>query len=409
MYKKIFKPVYFNFLFLKNNINILFRIYKKITNKEYKQDLISIVFIQTFPSGWNSVKPIFDKLILNEKFIVKVLVVPSNRDIYDKKKIDFIYNQYFKKIDNKYLIKSFDNQTNEWFNLKDLRPTYVFYNRPYDQELVNKNYRSNIVSSYSKICFLHYGYSLSNDYSNYWRNGSFIYNTSIIFAENLSKYIEYNNALRLQLFFNLTKIYNFGYPRFELLNKSTKTNYLNKNFTILWTPRWSFNDNSIDKSSFLMYNNMFYDFFKKNVNINFICRPHPLMFQSLLKSNILSKEELDKYILNISKSLNMSIDDDIDYINTIEKADLIITDYTAMIADFYHSGKQIIYLGRDNHFNNEAKEMSSSFHYASDMDSIIKLINNIRLNKHSSKPKKHTNIDNNTTNKIINVLSNEKV
>lgn len=409
MFKKIIKQAYFNFLFFKNNINILFRILNKITDKENNQDLISIVFIQTFPAAWNSVKPIFDKLILNEKFKVIVLVVPSNRDVSYKKKVDSMYNQYLKKIDNKYLIKSYDYETKKWFNIKDLRPNYVFYNRPYDQELVNKNYRSKIVSSYSKICFLHYGYSLSNDYSNYWRNGSFIYNTSIIFAENSSKYIEYKNALRLQLFFNLTKIYNFGYPRFELLKRPKKTNFLNKNFTVLWTPRWSFDHNSIDKSSFLKYYNLFYDFFKNNLNIDFICRPHPLMFQSLLNSNIMSKEELDKFIYNITNSINMSIDDDPDYINSIDKADLIITDYTAMIADFYYSQKQIIYLGRDDHFNNEAKSMSSSFHYANDIDSIIELINAIRSGKHSSKPNKYLKVNNSTTDKIINILINEKV
>ena len=348
-------------------------------------------------------------MILNKKFTVKVLVVPSNRDINDVKKIDLIYNLYFEKIHDSYLIKSFDSKNNKWFNLKSLSPSYVFYNRPYDQELVNKNYRSKNVSSYSKICFLHYGYSLSNDYSNYWRNGSFIYNSSLIFAENLSKYYEYKNALRLQCFFNLTKIYNLGYPRFELLNKSVNTKSLDKKFTVLWTPRWSFSENSIDKSSFLRFNDLFYDYFKKNVNINFICRPHPLMFQSILQSNILSKEELDTYILRIKNSINMSIDNDPDYINTINKSDLIISDYTAMLADFYHSGKQIIYLGRDDHFNNEAKEMSLSFHYADDFDSIIKLINNIRLGKYSSSIKKYPNFERNSSDKIINVLSIEKI
>ena len=95
-----------------------------------------------------------------------------------------------------------------------------------------------------------------------------IYNTSYIFAENSSKYNQYLNALRIQIFFGLTSVYNIGYPRFELLS-SNSTCFTKKSIVnILWTPRWTFDNNSIDKSSFLDYFELFIDYFKKNKNIN---------------------------------------------------------------------------------------------------------------------------------------------
>lgn len=376
--KNIFRFLFYNYLYLKNNLNFLRRIAFHIIKPKKKNLFVKeVIFIQTHPASWNSVKPVFDKLSNNESFDVKVLVIPTKEMLNNEIALDEYYQKYTKMISVNFLIFSFNFSNKTWYDLKTKPPYYIFFNRPYDSELPNSKYRSRNLTIYSKICFLHYGYSLSNNYSKFWKNESFIYNTDLIFAENSTKYYEYTKSLAPQIILGLTNVFDIGYPRFELIKRSTIKSKKDEYTTILWTPRWTFNENSIDKSSFLDYVNLFIDYFKINLNYKLICRPHPLMFSNLLQKNIIDIKEYNSIIESFNKTKNISFDFSPDYINSINESDIIISDYSALIADFFVSNKPLIYLGKDTHFNREAELMAKTFYKAKSFDEIKSYIGQI--------------------------------
>ena len=68
------------------------------------------------------------------------------------------------------------------FDLQALKPDFVFYTDHITLKYPQK-FQSSLVASYAKVCFLHYGFSLSNEYSKFWANESFIYFASYIFLK----------------------------------------------------------------------------------------------------------------------------------------------------------------------------------------------------------------------------------
>ena len=101
-----------------------------------------IYFIQTHPTSWNSVKPIFNLLNNNNKFYVKVLVVPTKEIMKNEQDLKNYYSQYKTLIKNDSLIFSYDYLNDNWFDISVSPADFIFFNRPYDSELVHNNYKS---------------------------------------------------------------------------------------------------------------------------------------------------------------------------------------------------------------------------------------------------------------------------
>ena len=221
MIKFLLKPIYQHCIYILRNLSIFKRIFFRFINncksKVDYGDYKIIVFFQIYSAGWNSVKPIYEDFLKKPNFKTIVLVSPNTEDIKKSNTSCKNYNFFRENVNEENLVFAYNFTTAEWFNLKSLRPDFVFYNRPYNSEIPIKSLRSSVVASYSKVCFLHYGYSLSNDYSKFWANESFIYYAKHIFAENNTKFKEYKRVLRLQNMFGLVSIHNLGYPRFKLL------------------------------------------------------------------------------------------------------------------------------------------------------------------------------------------------
>ena len=125
--------------------------------------------------------------------------------------------------------------------------------------------------------------------------------------------------------------------------------------TITWTPRWSY-DIKHGGSNFIEYKDKFLDLCKKMPHdMKFIFRPHPLMFDELIKKNIISPEEKDSYIRELnSLNIKMDFENPIDFV--LEETDLLITDLSSIITEFFLTNKPIIYCKKNIEFNKSSKE-----------------------------------------------------
>jgi hypothetical protein len=386
---------------------MFFRFRQYFKGKDYFNDRKTIVFYQIYPPAWNSVKPIYEAFLKNPNYNAVILVSPTIEDIKKSNSSCDAYKFFSAIIDKENLIFSYSFSKCKFFDLKTLKPNFVFYNRPYNSEIPDKRLRSSVVASYSSVCFLHYGFSLSNSYSKYWANEDFIYYASHIFSENMTKFEEYNRVLRLHNWAGSVSIHNVGYPRFQLINQiKSKDN----SRSVLWIPRWTVDNTNPDSSSFLDMIWPLLEFFENHNKLKLICRPHPKMISNLIKSGLLSISDYNYIKNSISRLNNVSFDENLDYLDSINQADILLADYSALIADFFCTSKPIIYLGNSTHFNNEASNMAQTFYYPNNQKSTFSLILDLSNGQDPMKKKRNelsdifykSNYD--ASSKIVNII-----
>ena len=158
-----------------------------------------------------------------------------------------------------------------------------------------------------------------------------------------------------------------GYPslaNFFEMQKNTEI----KN--VLWTPRWSY-DSMIGGSHFFEYKDTILKLKEKNNKINLIFRPHPLMFDHFISKGIMTNEDVSEYV---EKLKEMSIEYDCDSMITsaIENADLLITDYSSIIINFFITGKPIIYCKANYELNDDYSRLAEGVYVVQNEIELLK-------------------------------------
>ncbi len=208
-------------------------------------------------------------------------------------------------------------------------------------------YSGKIVGEYSKVCQIDYGADTGIDIldGETSLNSDFMPHTYFKFLSS-ERFVElYKKKFTLQLLLGSVHYKCLGYPRFDLLKPLTVNEVQSSIKTIAWLPRWKVDKDSQNNfsSHFMDYVYDILDFMNEHTEFNLIIRPHPLMFMDLLNKGVLSQESLEELKMNISERQNIVLDTDKDYLNTLNTADLLIADFSALIVEFFVSGKPIIY------------------------------------------------------------------
>lgn len=345
-----------------------------LRNQKKGTEKISIVFLASMPEFWNSLKTVYQAAMDHSNIEAHLLLLPLKTEYgLWKYKEDNIYNIYptYKKV--------FDESTKVWTEIEKFSPDYVFFERPYNNFLP-KGYKSSDVVKYAKVCYVPYGYILTkspNLLKSVFEN-SFFVNVSFFFAswDVAGKYCErlfhqYGNKNR--------KVIYLGFPRFDLLPEYIEKENTN-NCTILWTPRWTvtkdnINDKSSDTSFFRFKDNVI-ERCINNKKEKWIVRPHPLAFQNYISYNIMSKEEVELYKKTLNKMENISLDNNKDYLIGFQESDILVTDFSSLIIEYFMMGKPIIYCG-----NLEAlpfKELRDNVYLANQWKDVIDVLEKLK-------------------------------
>lgn len=353
--KKILPPVMLSYYRkLKIKFKLKLKMHKlesfmKSVAKNKDNKVIKVGFIVQLEVLWDKQEPVFAEMHKNSDFEVKLLVVPKT-DWSNLNKFDNYDNNFFLRKYPKEAIKVLDEHNN-LCNIKDFNFDYVFFPRPYDTYLP-EGLRSTDLVKITRCCYIPYGYSLSDNFNDCNVDNSFFDNIYMEFTE--SKYIQ---SLLYQKY---KKSCEKGIRHFEYLGYPCLEKYLNikpreKISTITWTPRWSY-DIKHGGSNFIEYKDKFLNLCKKlPKDMKVIFRPHPLMFDELIKKNIISTEEKDNYIKELnSLNIKMDLENPIDFI--LEKTDLLITDLSSIITEFFLTNRPVIYCKKGIEFNRSAKE-----------------------------------------------------
>lgn len=313
------------------------------------------------------------------------------------------------------ILEAYDYDTKNYNNLDEIYD-FIFINMPYVGTLP-QNYDFKKLRKHGQLCVIPYGYSssdnelilrgLSNDYilqqMNYYFCSSI---TDFDYIKPLVKNFENKE--------NRSIVYNIGFPRFELFKGNLEENI---KYTILWIPRWT----NIEKqegnigSSFLKYKDDFIKFALSHREWNFIMRPHPLMFDNYIVNGLITREEYNNLLETINNSENITLDDGPSYLDTFSKSDLLIADFSSIVAEFFIQNKPIIYTGGVDEYSTKLKYITSSFYFEESFDAIQNAIIQIINGNDSKVQDRRKSIEDfwkynekNASKNILDLLENDK-
>ena len=149
---------------------------------------------------------------------------------------------------------------------------------------------------------------------------------------------------------------------------------INKIQTITWTPRWSV-DPVIGGSNFLNYWSDFLNLIE-NKKFRFIFRPHPLMFDEMIKKGFIDEEFKNNFLHKLEQH-NVLFDIDSPIEEIFKKTDLLITDFSTIISQFFMTNRPIIYCTAGIPLNKDYLEMMRFSYTANNWQEVLTHIQNI--------------------------------
>lgn len=365
---------------IKKRIKWHLKIKKRLWGYKYRQALIgrkiqNVVFICSYPQGWNSLKTIYKAAI--KRTDINTFLVAS---------VGFKYNElnpieFWKEIDSNVYITDEKNV----FDITKLHPDLIFRQEPYD-EVYPLEYAAEKLCQISRLCYVPYGYNPSPvKHLEIEYNDAFFDFCYSIFADSHTAYRFCKSKAAKSPFYSNIRLYECGFPRFDLMGP-IKEIYEYKKY--LWIPRWSLDSIDNDKSGFFDYIENFLDYFQKNNDLSLEIRPHPAMFKNFVKRNAMTEDEVKSFKEKIACIPNISLDESADYIPAFQRADVLIADFSSLDIEFGITGKPIVYCGDMREFNDETREMANNFYTAHNWDELFGCIEMLKSNNDPFKLKR---------------------
>lgn len=312
---------------------------------------INVVFVCHRPEVWGALKTVYEAMMRDSHFNVKIVAIPNKKEIAGKGLNHEIYEsegaeEFWKEYG---CIEGFNYENKTWLDLRSLKPDYIFFQQPYNITRCPE-YKSWIVSKYAKLCYITYYSPLYGDEICYidCLPEDYIKNVSFIFAHN-----EFDYKLLCERFKmignNIVCIENTGYPRYDsvkkFLNQKSKIWQGNNSFKIIWTPRWTLNEGNCN---FFEYKDNFLELCRTNSQFELVFRPHPQAFLEWRATGKIDESE-ESMIRESFNQDNIHLDESKDYFPLLYSSDCLITDRSSIFLDYFCTGKPIIYCqGKNN-------------------------------------------------------------
>jgi hypothetical protein len=335
---------------------------------------------------------------------VKIIAIP----LYcNKKLLASVDIEFSKKFDEKDIIYPCGKNPpyHKCENIEKYKADYIFTQNPYDSyanSILDPYFLiSNLKKNSKKLMFIVYGPHLFHQ--------DFIDDTKlknivdVAFVDSEST--KYIYVTKYQ--FPQNRVVVSGYPSYKETRDRMQTEPKQKRKeTILWLPRWFLSFRAKDLfeggSTFLNYYHFFYNFSKQHPEINFIIRPHILLFTYPVDSNFLSQADLDEIFQKFRTLSNVTISmhEDRSLVDDIIASDVVISDGTSALAEVVVADKPIIYLsnGWNNEFNSNSNKLSNEFkkyiYFAYEPNDITNHLEYIRNNNYLPFTEKNDNLKN---------------
>lgn len=331
------------------SINSLYYIKKnidKVGKKVQNGEKLTVLFIIQYIPAWNKLEPIYQKMKNSDRFSPIIVCVPFNIENHILLNDDFDNDTYKYFVQNNYKCINSLCENGDWVDLKSFEPDYVFHSRPYNY-CMPKSYTSGKIKKYALICNVLYGVNTTANCQNSILNIDYYKEVFCYFAFDTSEQELYKKCYEKGIQLQIQKCFPYGAIGLEQILKSKLENH-NKGLKkiVLWTPRWS-TDSSVGGSNFFKYKETILRLAENNPDVHFIIRPHPLMFNNFIKTGEMTKEEVHNFKEYCINANNIELDEKKEYSDTFWKSDILITDNSGIVPEYFVTLKPIIFCHSD--------------------------------------------------------------
>lgn len=327
------------------------------------------------------------KLMMEDKnhWDAKVVIIPDTlrgethaKTTYEKTKKYFI-----EKYGKEYVIDGYDPEKDEYYDLLDMFDI-VYYANPYDC-MVHEYHSIQYASTKNVLpVYVSYGY----DVGQYTTLGR-LYATELnivwkYFADTRYSLKDYKKYL-----VNKGKnVILVGYSKMDGLDKLEDKK--NKKKKILITSHHTVDTEIIPLSNFLEYSDFILELPKMYPDIDFVFRPHPLLFTNLINNKKWTEKQVEEYLKQL-KELGIEYSYEGDYLHLYTECDAIINDCGSFTVEWLYTGKQGCFVYNKNLSEDKLTRLMnkaiSCYDIARSKEDIITFINKVVNDKNNEKIK----------------------
>lgn len=351
---------------------------KALHNKIRQNKKINVTFLVSLPSMFPA-ENLMCKMLKDNAFNVKLFVIPDLR--FGSNTMQEMYIKTFNELYTKYpfIQKSMDISSPDTVDCDIISDAdIVCYPSPYaiSYEKYNPMYAitHGILSIHVNYGFFRSKYDRkiynTNVYNSFWR----------VFLEtpmNMEEYKKFGcNMGRNAIVVGYSKMDSLAQYMIDKQNKRKR---------IIIAPHHSVDggyNEMLALSNFERYSEFFLQLPKKYPNIDFVFRPHPMLFQALSASDKWGEKRVKKYITNICSNKNIIYSTKGDYFQEFAESDGIINDCGSFLVEYFYTGKPQCYMLKtpadiDNKFSQLGKMCLDKCYIAYAQNDIENFITNV--------------------------------
>ena len=315
---------------------------KKLRKNKEKKLRVAFLCEENPKWGYQS---IYDEMKKDENFevlpIINLPIITNRRqEFLQKKNIEFFSSFNMDSIDG------YDYEKNLYKPLEEFMPDIVFYQQPW---YMIRSQLPEVVSKYALTCIISYGFTSINTES--WGSDAVRKNSGNLwkmFAESEYHNKFYQKAAELKhkdimVTKGYPKLDNYKLPVEPKFEKLWKDSDKAEKHRIIWAPHHSIDKYGYAMSNFKEQYLYFLELAKKHPEYSFVVKPHPSLRFQCISESFLTAEEYDSYINEWNSLDNSTVYTDGNYFDIFKTSDVLITDSSSFLAEYFYSGKPIIF------------------------------------------------------------------
>lgn len=395
------KKVAQNLRFIKKNKT---KVLQKLKLKSKNGEKIKIVFYVYDETKWKC-QSIYDLLKKEPNFEVKILVTKNAAQNIDNPSYqtdeEIIKTYDFFKKHNMNVEYAYDFKTHKHIPLKKFKPDIIIYQHPW---YVETSQGPVICSKFALTYYIPYNIANVATYIEY----------GLRFHQYIEKYYVLNDYVKnfyhekqIQKTNNMLAV---GHPQLDY--------YLNCNIKprkyVIYSPHWTIKGEGIGYSTFLENGELILEFAQKHPELNWVFKPHPLLFNRLCEFENWGKEKTQKYY-DDWKKLGIYCDN-CDYMDLFNESVALITDCGSFLTEYLLTEQPVIHLVSANaaEYNDNVKKIVKTYYQSHNNEELKKFLDKILIQKEDCKKINRINIlkelnlaNNNCAQNILNDIKNE--
>lgn len=241
---------------------------------------------------------------------------------------------------------------------------YLFYDRPFNHYLP-KALQTHQAAKHARLCSILYG---AYDWDIPFEYEDFAAGVAFWFGSNEYEYQAHRKTFGGK---DVRKAFDAGYPAYEYYHGLDSAPGKNR---ILWTPRWIY-DKRVGGSHFLEYVEKWIEFVKRN-NVSLVIRPHPLMFENMLREGLMTAEEIQA-LKDRCAEAGIRFDPNRIIADTFRETDILVSDYSSVLGLFLAMDKPIVYCPGNIPFTPSFRMQETVMYHAENWDGIEKQLDSL--------------------------------